>query len=592
MKVLQFIWLGTDDPAGIVLICIYMAGLFCLFRKCRVPSFTAFIPCVRDYMLGKCAAQKTEGIALLIIDLLIIPLTLYMELSGDTSEFLEFAGLSADTALLLIRLVLMLRIFSGLCEVFRKKKRWIIAWILLTGLTGVYWGLSPKFRPYYEDEESASDERAGENKKRGRIGQVFAWLKRLLRLFIYRSDWKVFPMAAVVTGVVAYIVRDDLFLTMEGTLKGAYALACVAVWCGCFNSIQIICREKQMLRRERQNGLHISSYMTAHVIYQILLCLGQTALILYIFHALKIQYPAEGYITEWFAFDLGITIFLITFAADMLAMLISAFAPSTTSAVSILPFVLFFQMVFAGGVLILPPWCEPLMNLSPSHQGMVCLCAQADYNNLPLVTGWNTLNGLRDYKFSGSITISELLALIEEKGANNDVMQKARNTAVIREMTVEEVFEELSTNPQLAPFRQKKIASLFTLEDLFNLIREKNLLEPVKDKTLGRNVTLGQILEFIETNPDLENFRQTELSVDLTVGQIIEMIGEDQIREFLYTRTARVGRQEEFERSVPAITGCWRLLLLYGLVYALIAAIRLKVWDRGTRSVSRFSDSL
>ena len=47
---------------------------------------------------------------------------------------------------------------------------------------------------------------------------------------------------------------------MEGTLMGAFAIACVCIWTGSFNSIQVICRERDVIKREHRAGMHISSY--------------------------------------------------------------------------------------------------------------------------------------------------------------------------------------------------------------------------------------------------------------------------------------------------------------------------------------------
>ena len=94
---------------------------------------------------------------------------------------------------------------------------------------------------------------------RGRGGQVLIYLGKLLRGFVYQSDWKVMPLAALIAGLVSMVVKRDFFLTMEGTIKGAFALTCVAIWNGCFNSIQVVCRERDIIKREHRSGLHISA---------------------------------------------------------------------------------------------------------------------------------------------------------------------------------------------------------------------------------------------------------------------------------------------------------------------------------------------
>ena len=117
---------------------------------------------------------------------------------------------------------------------------------------------------------------------RGRIGQVQIYLGKLLRMFLYQNDWMVLPMAALVAGLVGIVIRWRLFRSMEGTLVSSLAVACVCLWNGCFNSIQVICRERDVIKREHRSGMHISSYISAHMIYQALLCLLQTGITVYV----------------------------------------------------------------------------------------------------------------------------------------------------------------------------------------------------------------------------------------------------------------------------------------------------------------------
>ena len=115
---------------------------------------------------------------------------------------------------------------------------------------------------------------------RGRGAQVWIYLGKMLRMFVYQNDWKVLPMAALIAGLVGMVIHKRMFLTMEGTLMGAFAMVCVCIWNGCFNSIQVICRERDVIKREHRSGMHISSYIVSHMLYQAFLCLAQTAVTL------------------------------------------------------------------------------------------------------------------------------------------------------------------------------------------------------------------------------------------------------------------------------------------------------------------------
>ncbi|HAL59599.1 MAG TPA: hypothetical protein DCP64_09465, partial [Sarcina sp.] len=177
---------------------------------------------------------------------------------------------------------------------------------------------------------------------RGRVLQVGIYLRKLLRMFVYQNEWKTFPMAALVAGTVALVIRGSMFVTMEGTIRGSFAIACVCLWNGCFNSIQVICRERDIIKREHRSGMHISSYIVSHMIYQAILCLLQTGLTLYIFRMMQMKIPTEGMFFPLMIMDLAVTIFLITYASDMMALLISCIAHTTTAAMTVMPFILIF----------------------------------------------------------------------------------------------------------------------------------------------------------------------------------------------------------------------------------------------------------
>ena len=153
---------------------------------------------------------------------------------------------------------------------------------------------------------------------RGHLGQARIFLVKMLRMFIYQKDWIVLPMATLIAGLVGFVVRDRFFYSMEGTLVSALALACVCIWNGCFNSIQVICRERDVIKREHRAGLHMSSYILAHMLYQAMLCMIQTVITVYITWAVGVNYPAKGLFTPFYLPELCVSIFLITYAADMM----------------------------------------------------------------------------------------------------------------------------------------------------------------------------------------------------------------------------------------------------------------------------------
>ncbi|MCR4923093.1 MAG: ABC transporter permease [Lachnospiraceae bacterium] len=246
-------------------------------------------------------------------------------------------------------------------------------------------------------------------------------------MFIFQNDWKVLPMAAIIAGMVSFVLGSSLFKTMEGTKMGTFALTCVCIWNGFFNSIQVVCRERPIVKREHRSGLHISSYIAAHMIYQAFLCLSQTVIIILICKIVGVAFPEKSMFFEWSIIDIGISLFLITYSADMMALMVSSIVRSTTTAMTLMPFLLIFQLVFSGGFFNLPDNVLPISNITISKWGLTVLCSQGDYNSLPMVSIWNNMVKLKNVEIGGEKPIKDLLIEVEKEGYNEWIMKQCGN---------------------------------------------------------------------------------------------------------------------------------------------------------------------
>ena len=276
----------------------------------------------------------------------------------------------------------------------------------------------------------------------GRIGQIRICLGKLFRMFVYQNDWKVVLMAAVITTVVALVMKPNMNVNMEGTAMGSFAFVCVFVWNGFFNSIQVICRERPIVKREHRSGLHMSSYIAAHMIYQGFLCLLQTIVALFVMQYAGVKMPTEGVFTVTPQIDYFITIFLITFSADMVALFVSSIAKNSTLAMTIVPFLMIFQLVFSGSFFNLQGIALKATDFTISKWGVNSMCAIGEYNDLPMTSIWTALNKMRNMSLSDfdvetyapdtqiiinatnadTKTIGNVLDEIEQSGHKEDVL--------------------------------------------------------------------------------------------------------------------------------------------------------------------------
>ena len=393
---------------------------------------------------------------------------------------------------------------------------------------------------------------------RGRIEQVGICFVRLLRMFVYQNDWKLLPMSVIIAGLVSLVVRNDFFVTMEGTLKGALALSCVAIWNGCFNSVQVICREREIIKREHRSGMHISSYIVSHMLYQALLCLVQSGLTIYICIVMGIKFPSKGLLTPLMIIDVGITVFLISYSSDMIALWISTLVHNTTTAMSIMPFLLITQLVFSGGIFTLPSWSDGISKLMISNYGVKCIAAQADYNNLQMATAWNTLVKLKDTTIEGSFSVEQLMNMIGPEN-EDEIVQAVRSKSV----------DQLTMN----------VLQLVAPDDA------ESMMELIKVATGsdGTEKTIGDAVDAFRRSEVYERNKDKAMHVKVSVWSIIKFIGEDAVREFLQEKAAVTQQKPFYEKDSHLIAGYWLHFLYFILAFGALSIITLEFIDKDKR---------
>ena len=408
----------------------------------------------------------------------------------------------------------------------------------------------------------------------GRVDQVFIYLGKQFRFFINESDWKVLPMAAIIAALVGLVIRKRFWLNMEGDLIGSFALTCVAIWNGAFNSIQSICRERGIIKREHRSGMHISSYMAAHMIYQFLLCAAQTVLTMVVLRQLDVQIPrmSGGVITPYAIFDLGIVMFLITYASDMLSLFLSSIARTTTAAMTLMPFILIFQLVFSGGVIPLPEWSRSLSNFTISNYGIKAIASQSGYNELPMNAVWSTLSGMKDSEISGSISVGDIIDKLD-----NPVVQKKRDNVILKSYSVAEIAQILA-GPSVG-LRDHKVGDMTLGEILDELQKDPDL----NAEKVNKQLTVGDVVDFLKTNEALQASRDTTFTLKTTVGEMLDLLGEENVKEFVMRKTAEASRKPEYEKTWNNVLRNWLMLVVFAFAFAALATLILEMIDKDKR---------
>ena len=226
------------------------------------------------------------------------------------------------------------------------------------------------------------------------IGQIGIYFGKCCRIFNNEKGWKNLVSSAINTLILCSVIGDDMFRTFSDTQSGNFALTCACIWVGIFNSIRTICSERAIIKREHRVGMSIIAYISAHTLFEGILCMGESAIITLIICIFNIgRMPSWGILLPTFI-ELFIDYALLLFSADLLGMLVSCIVRNENSAMTVMPFVLIIEMVMAGTVFELDGFAKTFSNLMISRWGLATMCVTANTNSL------SYMNYNEDYIFT------------------------------------------------------------------------------------------------------------------------------------------------------------------------------------------------
>lgn len=212
------------------------------------------------------------------------------------------------------------------------------------------------------------------------ISQTRVYFHKIIRIAFKEKFWKFIVFALIISLIVSAVVGEKMFTTYESTKSGFFSIASASIWIGIFNSIQNICKEHEIIRAEYRSGMRISSYITANVLWQFVICFIQSCILL-IVSLIFIDYNSDGIVLGHALTEYFITILLMTFGADIMGIMISSIAGTPTTAMTIMPFVLILQLIMSGVLFDLDGWSEKISYITFSKWGMSAFGSIADLNS-------------------------------------------------------------------------------------------------------------------------------------------------------------------------------------------------------------------
>lgn len=196
-----------------------------------------------------------------------------------------------------------------------------------------------------------------------------------------------FPLIAAV--VTVWIAGENMFVNCESTKSACFILVCAAIWGGLFNSIQVVVKERDNVKRDYVSGaLRIGCFTASRAILQFDLCAIQAAILCISFIGVREVYdntlPEAGLIFDNVMIEYYITIFLIMYAADTMGLMISCFVKSEQLASQLSPYILIVQLLFSGVLFAMEGAASNVSALMLSRWGMEALGSTSNLNDLPL----------------------------------------------------------------------------------------------------------------------------------------------------------------------------------------------------------------
>lgn len=192
-----------------------------------------------------------------------------------------------------------------------------------------------------------------------------------------------FPAAAGL--VTVWIGGEKMFRTMEGTRAACFILICAAIWCGLFNSIQVVVKERPNIRRDYASGaVRIGCYTASRALVQLGLCIIQSAVLVLSIPLVGAVHdntlPEEAQVLAAPMLEYYVSLLLVMYAADTMGLMISSFVKSEQLASQLSPYILIVQLLFSGVLFELKEAASGVSALMLSRWGMEALGNISDLN--------------------------------------------------------------------------------------------------------------------------------------------------------------------------------------------------------------------
>lgn len=200
--------------------------------------------------------------------------------------------------------------------------------------------------------------------------------------------------APILALLISLVANETKFVQYESTKGLLFALSCAAFWVGMLNSIQEVCKERTIVKREYMTGLSMSAYVLSKIVVLCVLSLVQSVLMVGVF-GLVVGTPDEGVFLPPLL-ELLITTFLTSLSAAGMGIFVSCLFNNSDRAMTTAPILLMPQIIFSGLIFKLEGATEKISWFTVCRWSMEGYGSTANLNSLEskILTEYPNLEGM------------------------------------------------------------------------------------------------------------------------------------------------------------------------------------------------------
>jgi len=224
-----------------------------------------------------------------------------------------------------------------------------------------------------------------QTKRHGHLRQLTVLCKRYIH--IMRNDrirlLMIILQAPLLALLISMVADGQQFEQYEMTKSLLFAMSCSAFWIGILNSIQEICKERNILKREYMTGLRLDSYILSKVLVMGIVCAIQAFLLTTVF-VIAVGMPEHGVIFNPYS-ELLLVTFLTALAASATGIFVSSLFKNADRAMTVAPILLMPQLLFSGLIFDLEGATELISWIAACRFSMEGYGTTANLNSLPRI---------------------------------------------------------------------------------------------------------------------------------------------------------------------------------------------------------------